>query len=1205
MSSAELGYAENAYGLHFFDSNFDLIRVIPSLAGASIRIRRNSFGTATIRVAADSELESLFKIAAHVVVYRGEEKKFTGTVSERNVTDEVFELELRGHASILQDGFVTPKDWRGYNSMDLADVARDVLCKFKLKRYNERDDWVAAHERFQVDIDERQGSVILEMHEHEYHPGAMQVKENGYIVIRLDLGENAEAWGRRVRWTDSLEPEHCQVSVQTRSADTTAGLDAIDWAGQTEYATVHVDDYSLNEIIGVPVEGIGRWVDIRFNLYSYNVTRNHGGGVPHYGFTPELMGLEIIWREPDSRLAEGLIPAETGIIVDDFEFKRANHLEVLADICDEYEVDFELELDVDAKEIVLNLGRMDGMEWKKNIGIERTYQDPTSVVYRVGHDIDITVLRDSADSLVNVLHCWGAGSGVEQLYVELRDEASISFHGQEFHGDYENRDLTTISALTAAGNEELQKRATIEASFEIAEYRDDKSVCGLGDRITVVHPERGIAVDGVIEEESYEWSADSEVRTLGLNDFLVNPIDAIVGKPESNRTLVPAPNTVRDLSVRGFVGYSVLSWNFESGALFVVQFRKGTEGLWRFLMATTRTEYVHNGLDSDATYQYRVAAVRLLRISPWSNIVQVTIPAEEEPGPPPDAPNWAVPAITTQVTQPTTEKIVIENTLNWIIPAESMIAEYRIYRSKDTNENWQHVATVPGTRSKFIDDSLRLELDTRYYYALEARSMDGQLSDWSEERYIDTQEAIVPSVPTGLSLTPSLSDVSLSSPSNMIVSMDSDANVRARWSSGNEPALLGFLVETALDAGFTTEYSSHKQVAHNYVLTGVAVDVPLHIRISSYARKEVRILASWDANVGESIAYYTLRYRKATDSDWTYVNTHLTSHLIKGLEPGEVYEAEVLAVSTTQNWSDWSTRIGEQALDNVDVYSDPYVPDPINMPDLLSNIVESTYLAQTTFDKLLERHFFDTDYEDIENSEFDGTHIAPNTVRTQAMAIGSGTRNFNLVGIKMDPNTDDVLGKFSNTSGYLVLNTAPGEDEAVWSIAASTQTMAAGNEYWVYAKCSKTAPFEGTIELVTTRPASETANHYNFLIGMMFTDEDPAILAVSYGFTYVNGAHITTGVIDADVVKIKAAGGSIVMDADGVWAYSGGIKQAGFNMEGKWVAGGGSIVADAEGIFGYDEEENEMFFIKPATGSAYLKGSIEAKEFILPIRSPL
>ena len=239
----------------------------------------------------------------------------------------------------------------------------------------------------------------------------------------------------------------------------------------------------------------------------------------------------------------------------------------------------------------------------------------------------------------------------------------------------------------------------------------------------------------------------------------------------------------------------------------------------------------------------------------------------------------------------------------------------------------------------------------------------------------------------------------------------------------------------------------------------------------------------------------------------------------------------------------------------------------INIPKLLSDRVYAMYVAKQTYEKLLNHHFFGD-----EEGYFDGSNIKPNTVETQHLAVGAGSRNFQLVGVKMNANTDNVRGKFSNTSGYLILATDPGESTGTWSISAKTQQLSLNKEYFVYVRCLKEGS-TGEIMFSETRPTLQDSNYHNFLVGMYFTTDDPAVLAMSYGFTYINGSHITTGEIDCNKVRIQARGtGDSAIE----------------------ISGDGIVFRDTAGLISIQ--------MSTQTGDAYFRGVVEAEAIVLPVK---
>ncbi len=64
--------------------------------------------------------------------------------------------------------------------------------------------------------------------------------------------------------------------------------------------------------------------------------------------------------------------------------------------------------------------------------------------------MNVQRLSDNADEIRNIVTCLGAGSGLAQLQVVLRDEESIAAYG-ELPGVFQDASCETIEDLTAAG----------------------------------------------------------------------------------------------------------------------------------------------------------------------------------------------------------------------------------------------------------------------------------------------------------------------------------------------------------------------------------------------------------------------------------------------------------------------------------------------------------------------------------------------------------------------------------------------------------------------------------------------------------------------------------------------------------------------------------------------------------------------------------
>lgn len=1039
------------------------------------RKRINTADQASFTVPHDAEGVEQLGLAAFVALYDGTEQCASGLIHARGLSGNEYSFTVQGHAHRLKN-YKTPHRWQGWNGRDLADVVRDHLRKFCIKRWNTQADWETAI-KYQVDIQTEPGSVILQYEPHPDDPDNERPKAYGYIQFRVDLGENALSSGRILRWTEIVDP-YVRITVQSRSAAETPELDNAEWG--PEMTAINVGDIRENEVNGVPIAGEGRWVDIRINLYTEDQNsprKDSSGSIVGYGFTPYLAGAELIWREP-TFLQGGDIPLSTGVIVQGFEFERLDFLQTLAELCDQYGWEFRVRHDEAQRRLLLDLGA----NGEPKFGTDRTISSQEPFVIEHGRNATIGVLRDDRSKMANILNCFGAGEGTSQLYVQLKNDQSIADYG-EAPGDFYAPEADTMAELIEAGQHELEKRSQPDIAFEVSipiDRWEELAGVGLGDTITVVHPRNKVPVSGRIMDSSFQMSRSSRTVRWGLNDFLRNPLDELIGRRPSSRTLGDIPDPPKEVIAHPNIGYIVVTWVSDADS-WAVRAREVsityveedpeapptvTYGPWLVFDSLT-TIFTHNQLAVGSTWEYQVAAIKNNRISGWSEAVSATVEdiPRDDPTPPEPATNLDV-IEKSFVSEDGFMVLVAE--LTWTRSVSEHAHQQFIDRS--IGDGFQTIATL-GKDAEVYRDTQGLAAGATYTWRVRTISKAGVYSE--NDPTVTLTMGGKPGVPAA--------------PTNLIASVNDDGDVVLTWRMVDYPNLKDYVVQVAENATFTqgvTEYFTPSNVFH---LTGLAADKVLYVRV--FARD----------------------------------------------------------------------RSGQRSAPSNTVV--------INIPKLLSDRVYAMYVAKQTYEKLLNHHFFGD-----EEGYFDGSNIKPNTVETQHLAVGAGSRNFQLVGVKMNANTDNVRGKFSNTSGYLILATDPGESTGTWSISAKTQQLSLNKEYFVYVRCLKEGS-TGEIMFSETRPTLQDSNYHNFLVGMYFTTDDPAVLAMSYGFTYINGSHITTGEIDCNKVRLQARGtGDSAIE----------------------ISGDGIVFRDTAGLISIQ--------MSTQTGDAYFRGVVEAEAIVLPVK---
>ncbi len=591
-----------------YDDNLNIIGdPIHDLNLKQARKRINHADYATFGIPFSSEGIEQLNLAQHVIIYDGAEEAATGVVENRDMSKNEYSFTVQGHANRMK-GFKTPDKWQSWNHLDLADVIRDHTNQFKIKRWNTPEDWGSVI-KHQVDTELEPGAVILEYEPHPDDPENERPKTNGYVQMRVDLGENALDYGRIMRWSEVVDP-YVRITIQSRSANTESELNNANWG--PEMTAINVGDVQENEIRGVVISGAGRWVDIRINLSTEDiesVRKGPNGEVVGYGFTPYLEGAELIWREP-TFLSVGEIPLQTGTIVQGYEFNRVDFLRTLKEICEDYGWEFTIRHDEKQGKILLDLGE----EGSRTIGKNRAIGTSDPVVLEHGRNIDITTLRDNKSRMANVLNCFGAGEGSSQIYKELRDEQSIKDYG-EIPDDFVFSEAETLTQLIEAGQAELAKRSKPETVFEVQIPSKDLQEIKLGDRITVVHPRNRVIVDGRVHELNRTRVVNRETVKMGINDFLFNPMEKLIGKEVSNKTLgelAPPPKQILALEKPD---RHILSWG-GTGDSFAIRYRKDG-GNWVYTGVTNNefTNYV------TGNYEYQLAAIKNGQIGAWSESV--------------------------------------------------------------------------------------------------------------------------------------------------------------------------------------------------------------------------------------------------------------------------------------------------------------------------------------------------------------------------------------------------------------------------------------------------------------------------------------------------------------------------------------------------------------------------------------------------------
>ena len=246
-----------------------------------------------------------------------------------------------------------------------------------------------------------------------------------------------------------------------------------------------------------------------------------------------------------------------------------------------------------------------------------------------------------------------------------------------------------------------------------------------------------------------EWTGDLEppvtwitLQTRAANSSgLVSFTNTPYGSPEYYRVrdVTPPPGTVTNLTATAGVNLVTLSWAVSTGATtYNVKGATNSGGPYTTITNVTKTSFINTGLSNGTTYYYVVSALNFNGES--ANSLERN--ATPFPPQPPLAPTdlSAIPG----------NNLVI---LSWTASAGAT----NYYVKSATNSGGPYTTNVNGAATSFVNTGL--SNGVTYYYVVSALNLYGESPNSSETNA--TPAPVPPPAPTGLTLTPSNAQVSL------------------------------------------------------------------------------------------------------------------------------------------------------------------------------------------------------------------------------------------------------------------------------------------------------------------------------------------------------------------------------------------------------------------------------------------------------------
>lgn len=155
--------------------------------------------------------------------------------------------------------------------------------------------------------------------------------------------------------------------------------------------------------------------------------------------------------------------------------------------------------------------------------------------------------------------------------------------------------------------------------------------------------------------------------------------------------------------------------------------------------------------------------------------------------------------------------------------------------------------------------------------------------------------------------------------------------------------------------------------------------------------------------------------------------------------------------------------------------------------------------------------------------------IKPLSIDTLMLSVGAKAMQFGLLNTVFEPNYNGDRNTVKIVGGVLTHYTIREDSAVSWNMADTTYSgLEDASPYYIYARCSRSDDSGIFILSKTQIRVEEDANSYHFWVGVLNSvDADTGVrmIALSYGFSTINGRYIKTG-------RIVSTDGKTYFDLD-------------------------------------------------------------------------
>lgn len=286
--------------------------------------------------------------------------------------------------------------------------------------------------------------------------------------------------------------------------------------------------------------------------------------------------------------------------------------------------------------------------------------------------------------------------------------------------------------------------------------------------------------------------------------------------------------------------------------------------------------------------------------------------------------------------------------------------------------------------------------------------------------------------------------------------------------------------------------------------------------------------------------YYNQNSQPKVQYGLSITDSFLASMLSNETNGNVIWVGDYIPVKDSDVYVDKSVRVKSFKRDLMKDYSYTLTISDMSITSSITNRVVSELIEHDkaiTINQLLDPARARANWRssrEVLNMVFDpdGDYytdkIKPASIDTMALSVGAKAMQFGLQNTVFQPNYLGNANRIVYKGGVLTHYTIKEESAVSWILADGDVTLKNENAYYIYAKCSKKDNSGSIIFSQSQIKANEDVSYYHFFIGVLNSVDSELkarSLALTYGFTMINGRFIKTG-------RIESADGTTYFDLD-------------------------------------------------------------------------